>query len=94
MEPTAAPPNPMARALHGTIGSGGFMSWWRRWPTLKPLEGRAAAGGCAVGSVHTLFVFCVVKSGKCAINGITTKPGHVGDRRKGVLNGRTSVALY
>jgi hypothetical protein len=41
------------------------------------------------------FVFVVVKSGnKCAINGITTEPGHVGDRRKGVLNARTSVALY
>jgi hypothetical protein len=39
------------------------------------------------------FVFCVVKSGKCAINGITTEPGHVGDRRKGVLNARTSLAL-
>ncbi len=53
--PTAAPPNPKARALHGPIGSGGTMRWWRRWPThgergLKPLEGRAAAThvGCCV----------------------------------------------
>ena len=44
----AARAHPMARAFHGPIGSGGAMSWWRRWPThgergLKPLEGRAAA---------------------------------------------------
>jgi len=55
-EPTAAPPNPKARALHGPIGSSGAMRWWRRWSThgergLKPLEGtRAAAAhfGCCV----------------------------------------------
>ena len=29
-EPTAALPNPMARALHGTIGSGSAMIWWHR----------------------------------------------------------------
>ncbi len=48
-----------------------------------------------MGCVHTLFCsMCVVKSGNCAINGITTEPGHVGDRRKGVLNAPTFVALY
>jgi hypothetical protein len=74
-EPTVAPPNPtMARALHGTIGSGGAMSWWRRWPTHggrgpKPLEGRVAAAhvGCCVlwlcGCVvvlcsRTFYPFC------------------------------------
>ena len=35
----------MARAMHGPIGSGGAMIWWRRWPAHggrgpKPLEGR------------------------------------------------------
>jgi hypothetical protein len=76
----------------------GVKSWGRCWPTHggrgpKPLEGRAAAGCCAVGCVHTLFC-SVLLSAKCAINGITTEPGHVGDRRKGILNARTSVALY
>jgi hypothetical protein len=38
----------MAGAMHGPIGSGGAMIWWRRWPIHggrgpKPLEGRAAA---------------------------------------------------
>ena len=48
-EPTAAPPNPTAHALHGTtIGSGGAMSWWCRSSThggrgQKPLGGRAAS---------------------------------------------------
>ncbi len=70
-EPTAAPPNPMVRALHGTIGSGGAMSWRHRWPTHgwrgpKPLEGRVAAAhvgccvfwlcGCVVARV--LYPFC------------------------------------
>jgi hypothetical protein len=46
-EPTAAPPNPTARALHKPIGSGNAMNWGCRWPThggrgLKLVEGRAA----------------------------------------------------
>jgi hypothetical protein len=62
-EPTAAPPNPMARTFHGTIGSGGAMIWWRRWPNhggrgLKPLEGRAVAAhfGCCVLCVLCLWL--------------------------------------
>jgi hypothetical protein len=62
-EPTAAPPNPMACTFHGTIGSGGAMIWWRRWPNhggrgLKPLEGRAAAAhfGCCVLCVLCLWL--------------------------------------
>jgi hypothetical protein len=72
-EPTAAPPNPKACALHGPIGSGGTMSWWRRWPThgergLKPLEGgRAAAAhvdccvlcGCVLCCARVLFTHFV-----------------------------------
>jgi hypothetical protein len=64
-DPTAAPPNPKAHALHGHIGSGGAMSWWRRWPThgergLKPLEGRAAAAhvDCCVLCGCVLFCAC------------------------------------
>ena len=46
-EPTAALPNPRARALRKPIGSSGTMSWWCRWPNhggrgLKPVEGKAA----------------------------------------------------
>ena len=46
-EPTAALPNPRARALRKPIGSGGTMSWWCHWPNhggrgLKPVEGKAA----------------------------------------------------
>ena len=71
-EPTAAPPNPKARALHGPIGSGSTMSWWHRWPThgerrLKPLEGRAAAAhvdccvlcGCVLCCARVLFTHFV-----------------------------------
>ena len=71
-ESTAAPPYPKARALHGPIGSGGAMSWWRRWPThgergLKPLEGRAAAAhvdccvlcGCVLCCARVLFTHFV-----------------------------------
>jgi len=64
-EPTAGSPNPMARALQGTIGSGGTMIWWHRWPTnggrgLKPLEGRAAAAhfGCCVLCGCVFVVVC------------------------------------
>jgi hypothetical protein len=70
----AARAHPMARAFHGSIGSGGAMSWWRRWPThgergLKPLEGRAAAAHvgccvlwlCLVLCSRTFYPFCRVE---------------------------------
>jgi len=37
---------------------------------------------------------CFVKSKKCAMNGIPAQPGHIDDRRKALLNARTSVAPY
>ena len=36
----------------------------------------------------------IVKSGKCTIKGIPPQPGHIDDRRKALLNARTSVAPY
>ena len=46
-EPTAAPPNLMARPLRKPIGSGSAMSWWCCLPThggrgLKPVQGRTS----------------------------------------------------
>ena len=64
-EPTAAPPNPKARALHGSIGSGGTMSWWRHSSTHggrgpKPLGGRAVSAhfGCCVLCGCVCVVVC------------------------------------
>ncbi len=66
----------MARALHGPIGSGVAMSWWRRWPTHggrgpKPLEGRVAVAhvdccvlwlcGCVVAT-YLVVTMCVYKA--------------------------------
>ena len=36
------------------------------------------------------FVICVVKSKKCAINGIPTQPGHTEDWRKALFNARAA----
>jgi len=64
-KPTTANASPTARGLRMVLGSGGAMSWWRRWPTHggkgpKPLEGRAAAAH--VGCCALCVVFCVVAS--------------------------------
>ncbi len=40
------------------------------------------------------FVLCVVKSGKCTINGIPTQPGHSEFWRKALFNTRTNPQLY
>jgi len=44
--------------------------------------------------VWVVCTHCFVKSRKCAMNRIPAQPGHIDDRRKDLLNARTSVALY
>ena len=61
-KPTTASTTPTAHGLCMTVERIGAKSWGRCWPTHggrgpKLLEGWAAAGGCAVGCVHTTFCF-------------------------------------
>ena len=53
-------------------------------------EEASMVAGC-VGCART---HCFVTSGKCAINRIPAQPGHIDDRRKALLNARTSVEPY
>ncbi len=58
-EPTVAPPNLMAPALHGPIGSGGAMSCWRRYHTHR----ERGQSRCSVGwqcSFLVVVCCCVV----------------------------------
>ena len=57
-----------------------------------PEAGRGGGHGGWLCGLCALTVF--VKSGKCAINGIPAQPGHIEDRRKALLNARTSVEPY
>ena len=42
-----------------------------------------------VSCVNSLFVPCALAGTGCAINHTQAEPGHVGDRRKALLNKRT-----
>ena len=79
-EPTAAPPNQQARALHGTIGSGGAMSWWHHSSThggrgQKQLGGRAASahfGCCVLCVVCVVVANCCSNAGRSRYSGVTS----------------------
>jgi hypothetical protein len=56
-------------------------------------EAASMVEGC-VSCVHSLFAPCALAGTGCTINHTQAKTGHVGDRRKALLNARKPVALF